>query len=78
MKIFEVTQGTLQVLDANDKEVTLQDPKTKVKTVVPKDPNKPGMIQRDPTGKLKLSNKPGQPQEVDKEIKPGDKVQVGQ
>ena len=78
MKIFEVMQGELQVLDANDKEVTLQDPKTKVKTVVPKDPNKPGMIQRDDAGNLVMSNKPGQPQEVDKEIKPGDKVQVGQ
>tara|TARA_B100000925_G_scaffold265127_1_gene224072 strand:- start:486 stop:722 length:237 start_codon:yes stop_codon:yes gene_type:complete len=78
MKIFEVMQGTLQVLDDNDKEVTLQDPKTKVKTVVPKDPNKPGMIQRDPSGKLIMSNKPGQPQEVDKEIKVGDTVEVGQ
>ena len=78
MKIFEVMQGTLQVLDANDKEVTLQDPKTKVKTIVPKDPNKPGMIQRDPSGTLIMSNKPGQPQEVDKEIKPGDTVEVGQ
>ena len=52
--------------------------KTKVKTVVPKDPNKPGMIQRDPSGKLIMSNKPGQPQEVDDEIKPGDTVEVGQ
>ncbi len=78
MKIYEVTQGTLSVLDANDKEVTLQDPKTKIKTVVPKDPNKPGMIKRDPSGKLIMSNKPGQPQEVDNEIKAGDTVQVGQ
>ena len=64
-------QGKLQVLDANDKSVTLQDPTKKVKTVVPKVPNKPGMVQRDPSVKLIMSNKPGQPLEGDKEIKPG-------
>lgn len=77
MKIFEVMQGVLDVEDANDQEVTLVDPKTKVKTVVPRDPNKPGMIQRDQAGNLKLSTDPNKPQEVDKEIKRGDKVQVG-
>ena len=77
MKIFEVMQGVLDVEDANDMEVTLVDPKTKVKTVVPRDPNKPGMIQRDQTGNLKLSTDPNKPQEVDSEIKRGDKVQVG-
>lgn len=77
MKIFEVMQGILDVEDANDMEVTLVDPKTKVKTVVPRDPNKPGMIQRDQTGNLKLSTDQNKPQEVDSEIKRGDKVQVG-
>lgn len=77
MKIFEVMQGVLDVEDANDMEVTLVDPKTKVKTVVPRDPNKPGMIQRDQTGNLKLSTDQNKPQEVDSEIKRGDKVQVG-
>ena len=48
MKIFEVVQGTLQVLDANDKEVTLQDPKQKLKQLF-KDPTNLGMIQRDPS-----------------------------
>jgi len=78
MKIYEVMQGELDVLDASDQEVVLQDPTTKVKTVVPRDPKKPGMIQRDQAGKFKLSTKPGEPQEVDTEIKRGDKVQVGQ
>ena len=77
MKIFEVMQGILDVEDANDQEVTLVDPKTKVKTIEPRDPNKPGMIQRDGSGQLKLSTDPNKPQEVDKEIKRGDKVQVG-
>lgn len=77
MKIYEVMQNMLDVEDANDKEITLVDPKTKVKTVVPRDPNKPGMIKRDQTGNLKLSTDQNKPQEVDSEIKRGDKVQVG-
>lgn len=77
MKIFEIMQQVLDVEDANDQAVTLVDPKTKVKTIVPRDPNKPGMIQRDQAGNLKLSTDQNKPQEVDSEIKRGDKVQVG-
>jgi len=80
MKIHELVReqiapGTmLDVLDDNDRETTLVDPKTKVKTVVPKDPKKPGVIQKDDQGKLTMSTKTNGT--VDKGIKPGDKVAV--
>lgn len=80
MKIFEIVTeqiapGTmLDVLDDSDTETTLVDPKTKVKMVVPKDPKKPGMIQKNDQGKLTMSTKTNGP--VDKGIKPGDKVTV--
>lgn len=80
MKIHEIVTeqmapgAMLDVLDDNDQETTLVDPKTKVKTVVPKDPKKPGMIQKDPQGKLTLSTKTNGT--VDKGVKPGDKVTV--
>jgi len=80
MKINEVVTEQmapgqmLDVMDDNDTETTLVDPKTKVKTVIPKDPKKPGMIQKDDKGQLVLKSKPNGP--VDKGIKPGDKVTV--
>jgi len=80
MKIYEVIQeqmvsgSQLDVLDDNDKETTLVDPKSKVKTVIPKDPNKPGMIAKDERGQLKLNTKTNGT--VDKGIKPGDKITV--
>ena len=61
-------QGTLQVLDANDKEVTLQDPKTKVKTVVPKI-QQAGNDTNDP-GKLIMSNKPTNRKRLTKKLNP--------
>ena len=64
----------LDVLDDNDKETTLVDPKTKVRTVIPKDPSKPGMIAKDERGQLKLNTKTNGT--VDKGIKPGDKITV--
>ena len=79
MKIQEIVTeqfakgAALAVLDDNDKETTLVDPKTKVRTVIPKDPKKPGMIQKDQQGKLALSMNPGK---VDNAIKPGDTVTV--
>jgi hypothetical protein len=80
MKIFELflremaPGSTLDVLDDNDNETTLIDPKTKVKTVVPKDPNKPGIIAKDDRGQLTLNTKTNGT--VDKGIKPGDKITV--
>lgn len=66
----------LQVLDDNDDETTLQDPKTKIKTVVPKDPKKPGAIAKDERGQLTLNTKTQG--SVDRGIKPGDLVKVMQ
>lgn len=88
MKINEITsrstQGTsgsvgsssnsLEVEKVNDNETVLVDPKTKVKTVVPKDPKKPGIIQKDKRGQLVLNKKTSGP--VDSDVKPGDKVSV--
>jgi len=79
MKLFDVIKEAnmnLQVLDDNDDETVLQDPSTKIKTVVPKDPKKPGMISKDPAGKLTLNTKTTGT--VDRGIKPGDIVQVEQ
>ena len=71
-------QQELNVVNADDRQVTLIDPKTKVQTIVPKDPNKPGMIQPDPddpTGKgFKLDPK-SKGQVADK-LMPGAKVKV--
>lgn len=80
MKMYEImleqmAPGTmLDVLDDNDNETTLVDPKTKVKTVIPKDPKKPGMIAKDNKGQLTLNTKTNGT--VDKGIKPGDKITV--
>ena len=59
--IFEMITPTgpgkdteLKVVKQEPKQTTLQDPNTKVKTVVPNDPKKPGMIQKDQTGKVPL------------------------
>lgn len=77
MKLYEV-MGTqqLQVLDTNDKETVLVDPKSSVKTVIPKDPKKPGMISPNEKGEFELKQK--QPGAVAKELKKGDTVKVGQ
>tara|TARA_B100000073_G_C23271838_1_gene386743 strand:- start:125 stop:382 length:258 start_codon:yes stop_codon:yes gene_type:complete len=81
MRISEILikeEQELNVVNADDKQVTLIDPKTKVQTIVPKDPNKPGMIQSDPddpTGKsFKLDMKSSG--QVDNKIQPGSKVKV--
>ena len=48
MRIHEILkndileQKELTVVNADDRNVTLIDPKTKIQTIVPKDPNKPG------------------------------------
>jgi hypothetical protein len=75
MKIFEVAGSEeLQVVKKGQRETVLQDPKTGIKTVVPEDPDKPGMIKPTETGEFELSMK--QNGQVDKELKPGDTVKV--
>jgi hypothetical protein len=74
MKIIEISQNKeLRVAAADNNQTVLIDPETEIKTVVPKDPNKPGKIVRGDNG-FELST--DQPGEVDKEIKPGDKVNI--
>ena len=76
MKIHEiVSEATmLQVMKDTDKETVLIDPRTKVQTLVPKDPKKPGMLSKDERGNLTLDTKAKGT--VDRGIKPGDKVTV--
>lgn len=76
MKVADILgEQNLKVLANDDKNTTLMDPKTKIQTVIPKDPNKPGMITRDPkTNKLQATTKTSG--EVDQEIKPGEDVEM--
>ena len=81
MRISEILikeEQELNVSNSDDKHVTLIDPKTKVQTIVPKDPKKPGMIQPDPddpTGKgFKLD--PNSKGQVADKLMPGTKVKV--
>lgn len=71
---IEEQQQELNVVKDDPKQTTLIDPKTKVQTVIPKDPNKPGMIAKDAQGKLTLNTKTTGT--VDNSIKPGQKVTV--
>lgn len=66
----------LQIELDDEKETVLVDPKTKIRTVVPKDPMKPGAITKDDRGNLMLD--PKTKGTVDRGIKPGDKVLVKQ
>jgi hypothetical protein len=76
MKVFEVmAPQELNVVRDDPKQTTLVDPKTKVQTIIPKDPKKPGMIAKDDKGKLTLDTKTAG--SVDNSIKPGQKVTVG-
>lgn len=76
MKISELLSENqfLNIELDTDKETVLIDPKTKIKTVVPKDPKKPGAISKDNTGKLTLDTKTAGT--VSRGMRPGDKVQV--
>ena len=76
MKLYEILdEQTMQVVANDMKSTTLVDPKTKIQTVIPKDPNKPGMITRDPqTQKLRATTQAAG--EVDQQIKPGEQVEV--
>ncbi len=76
MRMHELLENELDVMSADDKQVTLKDPKTGIETKVPRDPNKPGVIQKDPSdasGKRFIINT-DQTGDVDKGIQPGAKV----
>jgi hypothetical protein len=72
--IIENQQQQLKVVKDNAKETELVDPKTNVKTIVPKDPKKPGAIAKDVQGNLTMAKQQKGP--VNRGIKPGDKVSV--
>lgn len=84
MKINEITSrstsgssvgsnsASLQVHKVDNKQTVLIDPKSKIKTVVPKDPNKPGAIRKNKKGEFELNTK--KQSGLDSELKPGDKV----
>ncbi len=75
---IQLSEQELTVVNADDKQVTLIDPKTKITTIVPKYPAKPGMIQPDPddaSGKgFKLDMK--STGAVAPKIAPGAKVKI--
>jgi hypothetical protein len=76
MRMYELLENELDVMSADDKQVTLKDPKTGIETKVPRDPKKPGVIQKDPSdasGKRFVIDT-GSNGEVDKGIQPGAKV----
>ena len=76
MKVADILgEQTLQVVADDPKQTTLVDPKTKIQTLIPKDPNKPGMITKDPTSNKFIVNTQ-QSGEVDQTIKPGEQVEV--
>jgi len=76
MKVADILgEQTLQVVADDPKQTTLVDPKTKIQTLIPKDPTKPGMITKDPTSNKFIVNTQ-QSGEVDQTIKPGEQVEV--
>ena len=76
MKMHELLENELDVMSADDKQVTLKDPKSGIETTIPKDPKKPGMIQKDPSdasGKRFVVD-PKAAGDVEGGVKPGSKV----
>ena len=73
-EILSEMDAVLQIEKDDDNETVLVDPKTKIKTTVPKDPSKPGAIAKDERGNLTLDTKTKGT--VDRGIKPGDNVVV--
>lgn len=76
MRVIDIiTEKQLTVVKNDLKATTLVDPATKIQTIIPKDPTKPGMISKDPaTNSFKLNTQ--DPGEVDQTIKPGDPVEL--
>jgi len=80
MEQENIAEQELDVMSADDKEVVLKDPQSGIETKIPRDPTKPGMIQKDPsdaTGKRFVIDT-GAAGEVDKGIQPGAKVVMKQ
>ena len=73
-EILSEMDAVLQIEKDDEKQTVLVDPKTKIKTTVPKDPSKPGAITKDERGNLTLDTKTKGT--VDRGIKPGDNVAV--
>jgi hypothetical protein len=73
-EILSEMDAVLQIEKDDEKQTVLVDPKTKIKTTVPKDPSKPGAITKDERGNLTLDTKTKGT--VDRGIKPGDNVVV--
>ena len=73
-EILSEMDAVLQIEKDDEKQTVLVDPKTKIKTTVPKDPSKPGAITKDDRGNLTLDTKTKGT--VDRGIKPGDNVVV--
>ena len=74
MKIAEVVQTELNVERDTGTEIHLKDPKTGVKTVVPKSPTKPGTLAVDDQGNVEIDlNNTGS---IDNKLRPGSKVKV--
>lgn len=74
--MHELLENELDVMSADDKQVTLKDPKSGIETKIPKDPKKPGMIQKDPSdasGKRFVVD-PKAAGDVESGVKPGSKV----
>jgi len=76
MRVIDIIKEKQLTVVKNDlKATTLVDPATKIQTIIPKDPTKPGMISKDPaTNSFKLNTQ--DPGEVDQTIKPGDPVEL--
>ena len=73
-----IVEQEMDVIAADDQQVTVKDQKTGIETKIPRDPKKPGVIQKDqkdPSGK-KFIIDPEAEGEVDNEIKPGAKVMM--
>jgi len=76
MRIQELIEQQMDVVSADDKQVTVKDPKSGIETKIPRDPKKPGVISKDPSdasGKRFIID-PKASGEVDKGIQPGAKV----
>lgn len=79
MKIMEVVQKELDVEKEDDQNIYLKDPQTGIKTVVPKDPKKPGALSTNDRGEMEVDLDVDHGQvEQHKRLHRGDKVKVKQ
>lgn len=73
MKLSEITQDELSVERDTGNEIHLKNKKTGVKTIVPKDKNKPGTISQDENGEFIVNPNAG---DVDNKLTVGSKVKM--